>query len=69
MFDRLFDAVAVDPDLEWLAIDATVIRATETDGVFDLCYRRHPISRTDLRDNVVKPVHHVPEQPSSISQV
>jgi transposase len=27
VFDRLFEAVAVDPDLEWLAIDATVIRA------------------------------------------
>jgi transposase len=27
VFDLLFEAVAVDPDLEWLAIDATVIRA------------------------------------------
>ena len=27
VFDRLFEAVATDPDLEWLAIDATVIRA------------------------------------------
>jgi hypothetical protein len=27
VFDRLFAAVAADPDLEWLAIDATVIRA------------------------------------------
>ncbi|WP_156953435.1 IS5 family transposase [Aquamicrobium defluvii] len=27
VFDRLFDAVASQPDLEWLAIDATVIRA------------------------------------------
>lgn len=27
VFDRLFEAVASDPDLEWLAIDATVIRA------------------------------------------
>jgi hypothetical protein len=27
VFDRLFEAVAVDPDPEWLAIDATVIRA------------------------------------------
>lgn len=27
VFDRLFEAVAADPDLEWLAIDATVIRA------------------------------------------
>ena len=27
VFDRIFKAVADDPDLEWLAIDATVIRA------------------------------------------
>jgi transposase len=26
VFDRIFVAVADDPDLEWLAIDATVIR-------------------------------------------
>jgi transposase len=27
VFDRIFQAVAADPDMEWLAIDATVIRA------------------------------------------
>ncbi len=27
VFERIFEAVASDPDLEWLAIDATVIRA------------------------------------------
>ena len=27
VFDRIFEAVASDPDLEWLMIDATVIRA------------------------------------------
>lgn len=27
VFDRMFEAVAADPDLEWLSIDATVIRA------------------------------------------
>ena len=27
VFDRIFEAVADDPDLEWIAIDATVIRA------------------------------------------
>ncbi len=27
VFDRIFAAVAADPDMEWLAIDATVIRA------------------------------------------
>ena len=38
------------------------LRATDTDGVFDLCYRRHVLSQVDLRKNIVKPVHHVPEQ-------
>lgn len=45
------------------------LRATDTDGVFDLCYRRHVLSRIDLRDNVVKPVHHVSEQASTMSKV
>ncbi|GKX34575.1 MAG: hypothetical protein MnENMB40S_21930 [Rhizobiaceae bacterium MnEN-MB40S] len=27
VFDRIFEAVANDPDMEWLALDATVIRA------------------------------------------
>lgn len=27
VFDRIFEAVACDPDMEWLSIDATVIRA------------------------------------------
>ena len=27
MIDRIFAAVSDDPDIEWLAIDATVIRA------------------------------------------
>lgn len=27
VFDRIFEAVASDPDMEWLAIDATVVRA------------------------------------------
>ena len=27
VFDRIFEAVSIDPDLEWLMIDATVIRA------------------------------------------
>jgi transposase InsO family protein len=38
------------------------MRATDTDGVFDLCYRRHVLSQVDLRENIVKFVHHVPEQ-------
>jgi transposase len=27
VFDRIFEGVATDPDLEWLMIDATIIRA------------------------------------------
>jgi len=27
VIDRIFEAVSNDPDIEWLAIDATVIRA------------------------------------------
>lgn len=27
VFDRIFEAVSGDPDMEWIAIDATVIRA------------------------------------------
>ena len=27
VFDRIFEAVAEDPDMEWLSIDATVVRA------------------------------------------
>jgi transposase len=27
VFDRIFAAVSDDPDMEWLAIDATVVRA------------------------------------------
>lgn len=27
VFDRMFEAVAHEPDMEWLSIDATVIRA------------------------------------------
>jgi ribosomal protein L15E len=27
IFDQIFEAVAADPDMEWLSIDATVIRA------------------------------------------
>jgi transposase InsO family protein len=45
------------------------LRATERDGVFDLCYRRHVISQVDLRQNMVIPVHHVPEHTSTLSPV
>jgi len=45
------------------------LRATNADGVFDLCYRRHVLSKIDLRENIVKSVHHVPEHPSTLSPV
>jgi transposase InsO family protein len=45
------------------------LQATKTDGLFDLCYRRHVLAQVDLRQNIVKPVHHVPEHPSPLSPV
>ena len=45
------------------------LRATAEDGVFDLCYRHQVLSQVDLRQNLVKPVHHLPEQVSTISPV
>ena len=45
------------------------LRATAADGVFDLCYRRHVLAQVDLRQNIVQPVHHVPEHPHTISPV
>ena len=32
VIDRIFEAVSDDPDIEWLAIDATVIRAQAQAG-------------------------------------
>lgn len=48
---------------------AVALRATDTDGVFELCYRRHVLAQIDLRQNTVKSVHHVPEQVSTLSPV
>jgi transposase InsO family protein len=48
---------------------AVALRATEVDGVFDLCYRRHVLGQVDLAQNIVKSVHHVPEQVSTLSPV
>jgi len=45
------------------------LRATNADGIFDLCYRRLVLSQVDLRQNIVKSVHHVPEQVSTLSPV
>src|SRR5262249_32083719 len=45
------------------------LRATSTDGLFDLCYRRHVLAQVDLRQHSVKPVLDVPEQLSPLSPV
>jgi transposase InsO family protein len=45
------------------------LRATAEDGVFDLCYRRHVLSQVDLRENIVKTVHDVPERPFTLNPV
>jgi hypothetical protein len=45
------------------------LRATQADGIFDLCYRHHVLAQVDLRQNVVKPVHNVPEHPSTLCPV
>jgi transposase InsO family protein len=38
------------------------LRATATDGLFDLCYRSHILAQIDLRQDPTRPVNHVPEQ-------
>ena len=43
------------------------LRATATDGLFDLCYRKHVLGQLDLAQNLVTPVHHVPEQVFTMS--
>jgi transposase InsO family protein len=45
------------------------LRATNHDGLFDICYRRHVLAQIDLRHDIVTPVHHVPEQASTLSPV
>jgi transposase InsO family protein len=48
---------------------SVALRATDTDGLFDLCYRRHVLAQVDLRQNIVQTVHHVPEHLTTISPV
>jgi transposase InsO family protein len=45
------------------------LRATNTDGLFDLCYRSHLLAQIDLRQETVKPVLDVSEQVSPLSPV
>ena len=52
-----------------LAGRRVALRATATDGVFDLCYRSHVLAQVDLRQNRLTPVHHVSEHPSTLSPV
>jgi transposase InsO family protein len=48
---------------------AVALRATATDGVFDLCYRRHVLAQVDLRQNIAQTVNHVPEHLSPMCPV
>jgi len=45
------------------------LRPTSADGVFDICYRRYVLAQVDLRQHVVRSVHHVPEQVSPLTPV
>jgi transposase InsO family protein len=45
------------------------LRATNQDGLFDLCYRTHRLAQINLRQNTIQPVHHVSEQMFSMSPV
>lgn len=44
------------------------LRATDVDGVFDLCYRSNRLAQIDLR-KAIRPVHHVWKHPSTMSPV
>jgi transposase InsO family protein len=45
------------------------LRATNTDGCFHLCYRRHVLAQIDLRQDTAKTAHHVSEQVLTLSPV
>jgi transposase InsO family protein len=45
------------------------LRPTDVDGVYQLCYRSHPLTQVDLRQIIVETVLDVPERVSSISPV
>jgi transposase InsO family protein len=45
------------------------LRATNQDGLFDLCYRSHVLAQINLREDDLQPVHHVPEQVFTMSPV
>jgi len=45
------------------------LRATSTDGVFELYYRSQVVAQVDLRHDLAKGVHHLPEQVFTLSPV
>jgi transposase InsO family protein len=45
------------------------LRAATTDGIFDLCYRRHVLLQVDLQQNTVQPVDNVLEHLSTMCPV
>jgi transposase InsO family protein len=45
------------------------LRPTDTDGVFDLCYRSHFVAQLDMRQNTIDTVLDVSERLSSMSPV
>ena len=45
------------------------LRPTDTDGVFDLCYKSFVLTQIDLRQNQRQPVQYVPEHMSTMSPV
>jgi transposase InsO family protein len=45
------------------------LRATTTDGLFDLCYRSHVLAQVDLRQDIVQTVTHVSEHLSPLCPV
>jgi transposase InsO family protein len=46
-----------------------ILRPSKTDGLFNLCYRRHVLAQVDLRQNIVQPVTHVSEHLSPLCPV
>ena len=45
------------------------LRATPTEGLFDLCYRSHVLLQVDLQQNITQPVDNVPEHLSTMCPV
>ena len=52
-----------------LAGRPVALRATSTDGLLDLYYRRQLLTQVDLRQELARGVHHVPEQVTTLYPV